>query len=78
MTLINLQNITPDSPSSNASSVYTYLKFSEDYSPDNNIMQGCVDLSPGYSVLYQIPGVGTIKTTIYDQEISHGQTIKLL
>ena len=35
-----------------------------------------VKLSPGYSVLYQIPEGDTSKTTIYDREISYGHTVK--
>ena len=35
-----------------------------------------VQPSPGYPVLYQIPEGDTRKTTIYDQEISYGQTVK--
>ena len=32
--------------------------------------------SPGYSFLYQISEGDTSKTTIYDQEMSYGQTVK--
>ena len=40
------------------------------------LSEDVVEASPGYSVLYQIPEGGTSKTTIYDREISYGQTVK--
>ena len=63
--------------SSNASSVYTYLGLSLENYSDHKIMQGCVETSPGYSFLYQIPEGDTSKTTMYDKEMSYGQTVKL-
>ena len=35
-----------------------------------------VELSSMYSVLYRIPEGDTNKTTIYDREMSYGQTVK--
>ena len=67
----------PNSPSSNESSLYAYLEFSEENSSYHKIMWGCVEPSPKYSVPYQIPEGDTIKTTIYDQEIPYGQMVKL-
>ena len=40
------------------------------------IMRGCVEPSPRYSVPYKIPEGDTRKTTIYDPEMSYGQTVK--
>ena len=76
MTLIIRKTSPPNSPLSNRSSVYTYLKFSEENLSDYKILRGCVEPSPGYSVPYQIPKGDTRKTTIYDQEMSYGQTVK--
>ena len=66
----------PNWPSSNSSLIYTYLELSEDNSSDHNIMWGCVEPSPGYSVLYRIHEGDTSKTTIYDREMSYIQTVK--
>ena len=63
---------------SNATSVYTYLEFSEGNYSDHKIMQGCVEPSAGYSVPCRFHKDNTSKTTIYDQEISYGQTVKPL
>ena len=65
----------PNSPSSNLSSLYTYLKLSENSSSEHMIMQGCVEPSPGYSFLYRIPDGDTIKNTVYDREMSYDQTV---
>ena len=35
-----------------------------------------IESSPGYSVLYQIPEGETSNSTIYDQEMLYGQTVK--
>ena len=35
-----------------------------------------VEPSPGYPIPYRIPEYDTSKTTIYDREISYGQTFK--
>ena len=39
--------------------------------------EGAVEPSPGYSVLCRIPEGDTSKTTIFDQEMSYVQTVKL-
>ena len=57
---------TPNSPSSNASSIYTHHKLIEENSSYHKIIRGCVELSTRYSFLYQIPEGDTRKTTIYD------------
>ena len=56
-----------NSPLSNATLVYTYLKFGEYNYADRQIMWGCVEPSPVYSVLCQFPENKTRSTTIYDQ-----------